>query len=275
MIKINYKEPEYLESLDDIAISNIKICDKYKKADYLELSSISWLKIDSKRNYQDLEQLFRHLDLDSYVIAQLVENIPQGLRIGSPNESILSENTNKNELIYIAKITCAGKDDSMKELLKYHTSWEENYECLEKTGCLTTLKQEISKEEEEYIAKTKGTDEVKKILECKLKLDLEYYNVQESIDFIIDDLSVKYGKKPEKIICGEVGTNKVWGLMVDNQIVSPIGWMEKIIDKDGQNIQDQDQVQDLKQDQDQEQKSKAFSVDYELIDFRNIQIEKS
>lgn len=264
MIKINYKEPEQLESRDDIAISNIKICDKYKKADYLELSSISWLKIDSKRNYQDLEQLFRHLDLDSYVIAQSIQNIPQGLRIGSQNEPGVETNepgVETNELTYIAKITCTGKDDSMKELLKYHTSWEENYECLEKTGCLMTLKQEKSKEEEEHIAKTKGSDEVKKLLECKLKLDLEYYNVQESIDFIIDDLTVKYGKKPEKIICGEVGTNKVWGLMVDNQIVSPIGWMEKMIDKDEQNIQ--------------ESTSKVYSVDYELIDFRNIKIEKS
>lgn len=269
MIKINYKEPEQLESPDDIAIYNIKICDKYKKPDYLELSSISWLKIDPKRNYQDLEQLFRHLNLDSYIIAQTIQNIPQGLRIGRPNEPNLTkntententkntENTEQDELEYIAKITCMGKDALMSELLKYHTTWEDNYKCLEKTGCLMALKQETSKEEEENIAQTKGIDEVKKLLECKLKLDLKYYSVEESIDFIIEDLTNKYGKKPEKIICGEIETNKVWALMVDGQIVSPIGWMEKIINQDNQN--------------NQETETQSQSIDYELIDFRKME----
>jgi hypothetical protein len=268
MIKIDYKEPEQLETPDDIAIYNIKICDKYKKADYLELSSISWLKIDPKRNYQDLEQLFRHLNLDSYVIAHTIQNIPQGLRIGRPNEPNLTENvententenTEKDELEYIAKITCMGKDASMSELLKYHASWEDNYECLEKTGCLMALKQETSKEEEN-IAQTKGVDEVKKLLECKLKLDLKYYSVEESIDFIIEDLTNKYGKNPEKIICGEIETNKVWALMVDGRIVSPIGWMEKIINQDNQDNQETTKVQ---------------SINYELIDFRKIKMERA
>jgi len=270
MIKVNYKEPEQTETPDDIAIANIKMCDKYKKADYLELSSISWLKIDSKRNYQDLEQLFRHLNLDSHIIAIPIQNIPQGLRIGrpnepnKPNEQILTENKKENELIYIAKITCMGKDDSISELLKHHKSCEENYECLEKTGSLMALEQETSKEEEEHIAQTKGVDELKKLLDCKLKLDLEYYSVSESIDFIIDDLTNKYGKKPEKVICGEVGTNKVWALIIDGQIVSPIGWMEKIISNNNQNNRDN-----------QEQTTQIKTIDYELIDFRKIKIEKA
>lgn len=270
MIKINYIEPEQSESMDDIAIANIKICDKYKKADYLELSSISWLKIDPKRNYQDLEQLFRHLNLDSYIIALPNQNIPQGLRIGrpnEPNEPNLTENVVTDELTYVAKITCMGKDESLSELLKYHISWEDNYECLEFTGCLMVLKQETSKEEEENIAQTKGVDEVKKLLECKLKLDIEYYSVKESIDFIIDDLTKKYGKKPEKIICGEVEANKVWALMIDGQIVSPIGWMEKTINQDNQNNPDNQN--------NQEQIYNINSIDYELIDFRKIKMEKA
>lgn len=271
MIKINYKKPEELETPEDIAIANIKICDKYKKADYLELSCISWLKIDSKRNYQDLEQLFRQLELDSYVIAQTIDNIPDGLKIGLPNEKTLTANiemanteTVNSKLEYIAKITCIGREESMKELLKYHTTLEENYECLEKTGCLMALKQEKFKEEEEQIAQTKGVEEVQKILECTLKLDLEYYSVCESIDFIIGDLTNQYGKKPEKIICGEISTNKVWALMIDNQIVSPIGWMEKIIN------------QEDKQEENNEISSQTNTnlIDYELIDFRKIKMEK-
>ncbi len=81
MIKINYKEPEQKETPDDIARFNITIADKFKKGDYLEMSCISWLKIDPVRNYQDLEELFRYLNLDSHVIAYPVKSIPNGMQL--------------------------------------------------------------------------------------------------------------------------------------------------------------------------------------------------
>lgn len=257
MIKINYKEPEQAESKDEIAQYNIKICDQYKKADYLELSCISWLKIDSARNYQDLEELLRFMNLDSYVIAQTISNIPQGLEIGKPNkstnldETINTNNNDQTQLEYVAKITCIGKEDSMKELLKHHTSYEENFECLKKTGCIMAIKKETTKEEEEKISQTQGVEEVKKLLGCELKLVLEMYKPMDSINYIISDLVNKYGREPEKVICGEIGINKVWSLMLDGQIISPIGWMEKHTNKE------------------------INPLDYELIDFRKLKIEKT
>jgi hypothetical protein len=261
MIKINYKQPEESETKDDIAQYNIKICDQCKKADYLELSCISWLKIDSNRNYQDLEELLRFMNLDSYVIAQTISNIPQGLEIGKPNKSTdLDESTNANnqtQLEYIAIITCMGKEDSMKELLKHHTSYEENFECLKKAGCIMAIKQETSKEDEEKISQTQGVEEVKKLLGCELKLDLEMYKPMDSINYIINDLVNKYDREPEKVICGEIGKNKVWALMLDGQIISPIGWIEKYIN------------------QENKEKQETKMIDYELIDFRKIKIEKA
>lgn len=245
MLKINYKEPEELETVDDIAIFNIKICDKYKKADYLELSCISWLKNDSNRNYQDLEQLFRHLDLDSYIIAQTIETIPSGFKISMHNQPIQTNNSISFE--YLAKITCMEKNDSMKELLKYHLTWEENFKYLEKTGCLIAIEQEINKEK---VSQINNDDNIKKLLECKLKLNLEYYSVEESINFIIKDLADKYGKTPEKNVCGKIGINNVWALMLNGQIISPIGWIEKLPN------------------------STDNEINYELIDFRKIKIEK-
>lgn len=260
MIKINYKKPEQIESKDDIARYNIKICDQYKKADYLELSCISWLKIDPKRNYQDLEDLFRFENLESYVIAHLISNIPQGLKIDLPNK--LDTNKQNNDIIehlenkfeYVANITCMSKKDSLNQLLKYHLSYEENYECLKNTGCLMSIKQNTSQEEEEKILQTKGVDEVKKILNCELKLDFELYKPIDSINYIFDDLTNKYGRKPEKVICGEIGSNKVWALMMDGQIISPIGWMEK-----NKILTD----------------NTTEEIDCELVDFRKIKIEKT
>lgn len=255
MIKINYKEPEETETMDEVARHNIQICDKYKKADYLELSCISWLKIDSTRNYQDLEELFRFMNLDSHVIANTISHIPNGLKIGKPNDVNDTNKTNEEKLEYVAKITCMKKEDSIKELLKHHTSYEENYEYLKKTGCLMAIENKPSEEEEKKIANTSGVDEVKKLLDCKLKLDLELYKPIDSINNIIKDFAHKYGKEPEKIICGEVGNNKVWALMLDGQIISPIGWIEKNVEQTELN-------------------QNNVAVEYELIDFRKIKIEK-
>ena len=254
MIKINYKEPEQTESREDVAQYNIKICDQYKKADYLELSCIAWLKIDPIRDYQDLEKLLRFMNLNSYVIAQSVQLIPIGLEISRPNKLETNETNLQidNKLEYVARIICMSKEDSLKELLKHHTTYEENFECLKKTGCFTSIKQKTTHEETEKISQTKGIDEIKKILNCELKLDLEYYQPMDSINYIVEDLTQKYSKEPEKIICGEIGTNKVWALMMDGQIISPIGWMEK---------NTKEIINDMNK-----------QIEYELIDFRKIKL---
>jgi hypothetical protein len=249
MIKINYKQPESTESKDEIAKYNIKICDQFKKADYLELSCISWLKNDSKRNYQNLEDLFRFENLESHVIAQLVSNIPPGLKINLPNKV----ETEQNKLVWVAKITCMNKKDSINELLKHHISYEDNYECLKDTGCFMSIKKDTL-EEEEKILQTKNADEVKKLLNCELKLDFELFKPSDSINYIIQDAINKYGKEPEKIICGEIGTNKVLALMIDGQIISPIGWIEKKKELDNVN---------------------NIEIECELVDFRKIKIERA
>lgn len=268
MIKINYKNPEELESPDDIAQFNIRISDKYKKADYLEISCISWLKIDSKRDYQDLEQLLRYLGVDSHVIAQPVSSIPSGVELNYPNKNEITE-----PLEYVAKITCKSIEDSIQDILSIHSTYEENFECLKKTGCFMTIKQNKSDsndndfnddnsnddnsndDEQKKIANTKGVDDVKKLLECRLKLDFTFFKPMESVNFIIEDLVSKYGKKPEQIVCGEISGNKVFALMLNGEIASPIGWMEKNLKKDSIQLEE-------------------FEIDYELVDFRNIKIEK-
>lgn len=224
MIKINYKNPEETESKDDIARANIIMSDKFKKGDYLEMSCISWLKIDSKRDYQDLEQLLRYLDVDSHIVAQRISEIPEGLEINYPNGNVITE-----PLEYVVKIACRSKEDSLKVLLSVHSTYEENFECLKKTGCLMVKKIDPNLDTEKNLSNIKGIDEVKNVLDCKLKLDFTYFKPIESINFIIEDLISKYEKIPEQIACGEINGNKVYALMMDGQIASPIGWMKKSI----------------------------------------------
>jgi hypothetical protein len=257
MIKINYKEPEESETPDQIAQYNIIQSDKFKKADYLEISSISWLKIDSKRDYQDLEQLFRQLNLDSYVIAQPVSYIPPGVEINYPNGKDIEE-----PLEYIAKITCRPKDESLKEVQMYHTTWEENFNCLKKTGCFMAIKQPTDVEDQEKVSTIKGVNEVQKVLECRLKLDYILFKPIESINFIIEDLAKQYGKTPEKIICGQINESKVYALMLDGEIISPIGWMEK------------NSIENTENEINTENETNK-EIEYELVDFRKIKMERA
>lgn len=272
MIKINYKEPESSETPEDIAQYNIKISDQYKKADYLEISCISWLKIDSSRNYQDLEQMLRNLKTNSYIIAQPITTIPTGLEINYPNENISTE-----KLEYVAKVSSKPYDDSLKELLEFHSSYEENFKCLKKTGCLMAVKQDkLDKKEEEIITRTQGVEEIKKVLECRLKLDFSFYKPMESINFIINDLTNRHGTRPEKIACGEVNGNKVWALILGGEIVSPIGWIEKFISEEKKNTKRETESDlDLDIVTHGTQIESIESIEYELIDFRNVKMERS
>ena len=147
MIKINYKNPEENETPEDIARANIIMSDKFKKGDYLEMSCISWLKLDSKRDYQDLEQLLRYLNLDSHIIAQPVKVIPENLEINYPNS-----NTSSEPLEYVVKISCRSKEEALKELLLSHPNYEENFECLKKTGCFMVKKVDPILEVEENLS---------------------------------------------------------------------------------------------------------------------------
>ncbi len=109
---------------------------------------------------------------------------------------------------------------------------------------------------------TQEQEQIKKVMESKLKLSFEYYKPIESINFIIEDIKLKSGKTPEKIACGEISGNKVYGLALNNQIVSPIGWIESKIQNKTQNKIEL------------ETQSDSNNVEYELVDFRTLRVEK-
>ena len=235
MIKINYKNIEKDELSDDISIYNIKIADKYKKKECFELGCVSWLKNDPNRNYQQLEQLLRYLNVDSHLIAKPVQNTFVNLNF-----------INDSNLEYIVHIECKFKVDCINELTLYHDSYESNYKCLKTNYLMIKENNKISIDSISNNINTiidKETEYNKKIINSSLKFDFIYYNAKESINFIIDDLIQKHNKEPNKIICGEINNKKVNAIMLNNEIASPIGWIET-------------------------------DTDYQLIDFRTIKIEK-
>lgn len=221
MIKINYIKPDESESPDDIAIYNIKISDTYKNLQSFCQSTVSWLKNDPSRDYQDLELLLRHLELDTHLIARPKDFV-------EPNNNFILTIPNRindtNKYDYVLWVSCKSKDEAIKELLTYHSSYEENFECLSKTGCLTNNSKDFDIKKISYIDGEQ--DEESKILSCELKYNFMSVTPIDSLNTIIKDLVDKYGKEPQKMVCGKYGEQNVYTLVIEGEIVSPIGWIE-------------------------------------------------
>lgn len=224
MIKIGYKTPELTESPDDICKYNMTISDKYKNLQAFSQSSLAWLKNDSSRNYQDLEKLLRELDLDTHLIAKPLDNIliTDNSKLFIPNRENQPDN-----LEFMLLVSCRSKEDALKELTMYHLSYDENFDCLSRTGCyISSELTEAIDWQKNFSYHSSNNPNENLILDSKLKYDFIQVNGKESINVIIQDLISKYNKEPVKTVCGKLGDQDVYALTFDGQISSPIGWVE-------------------------------------------------
>jgi len=220
MIKISYKNPDESESPDDICKYNMILSDNYKNLQAFSQSSLAWLKNDSTRNYQDLEKLLRELNLDTHLIARPLDNniLNDITKLFIPNRTDQPKN-----LEYMLLVSCRSKEEALKELSLYHLSYEDNFECLYKTGSYNST-EDLQKN---FSYNSDNNPKENLILDSKLKYDFIRVNGKESINVIIQDLISKYNKEPEKTVCGKLGEEDIYSLTLDGQISSPIGWIEK------------------------------------------------
>ncbi len=224
MIRIAYKDIELTETSDDVSIYNLKISDQFKNLQSFCQSSLAWLRNDSTRNYQDLEKLLRQLDLDTHLIAKPVDfgNISEiKSKLFIPNRQ-----TQPTDLEYMLLVSCRNKEDALKELSLFHVDYEENYKCLEKTGCYAINQSTELKDFNDFKYNPNENPNEDLILNSKLKYDFVKVTGKESINTIIEDLVLKYNKEPEKIICGKLGSDDIYALTINGEISSPIGWVE-------------------------------------------------
>jgi hypothetical protein len=224
MIKINYTKPEQNETPDDICIYNLKLSDKYKHLPSFCQASLAWLKNDSTRDYQKLEKLLRELNLDTHLIAKQIENSSNSINSSNFKLCIPNREIQESNLEYVLLFSCRSKPDAIKELGLYHTSYEDNYECLSKTGCYVDSK--IAENVDNFSYNSLENSNENLILKSLCKYDFVTVSGKESIDVIIQDLTTKYGKIPNKVPCGKLADKDIYALVLDGEIASPIGWVE-------------------------------------------------
>jgi hypothetical protein len=220
MIRINYITQDENQNKNDTAIYNIIISDKFKKTECIDLSSIGWLKNNLDKNYQDLEKLFRELNLNSYVIAKTINDIPSNIEIIMPN------NNSKNELKYVASIFCGSYENFIEELKKHHDSYDGNFACLSNSGCLMHKNSSIEKNIEQNISSNLEAENIKKIVNAEAKYEMTLFTTLESVQILKDDLIKKNNKEPTISVCGDLHGKHVFAFTYNGEIASPIGWVE-------------------------------------------------
>ncbi len=222
MIKINYIKPNQEETPDEVSIYNMTLSDKFKNLQSFCQSSLAWLKNDSNRNYQDLEKLLRELNLDTHLIAKKfkLEDYPD-----SSNYKLCIPNRveQPSYLEFVLLVSCRSKADALKELNLHSSSYDENYTNLLKTGCFVDNSLSDRVVEFSYSALDNTNENL--VLSSQMKYDFIQVTGKEAVEVIIKDLTKKYEKEPEQKVCGKLGDKDIFGLVLNGEIASPIGWV--------------------------------------------------
>ena len=212
MLRIGYKQTDISENLDNIAIYNIMETDKYETLEPFMFSTLGWLKNDDKRTFKDLELLLRDNNLKTYIVA-VETTIPDNYKISMPNK-------NNNEMKYVAKLTNDKYENILSDILKYHSSYEDNLKALENAGNLIPIEENQENKNELNEKLTKN----------QIKLLFDLVEGKEFLDYIFKDASIKFNKEPEKKIVGKIGQKNVFGYVIDNKIINKHGWIEEMED---------------------------------------------
>jgi hypothetical protein len=217
MFKIIYSEPFENETIDEITFNNLKEADKHCKLDTFLLASTAWLKNNKNnkdRDYNKLEQFLRYNNFNTHLIAREIK-LSNDYMFSLPNDN------KNNELKYECLILCkpmdgtTNKEEYLKEISKYSSSYDENLEKLKYAGTLTskTIKNEVNKDSIAY-----------KISNSKIKIKYENISTQDFILEIESNIENKFGQKPNlNLFAKKDDGTDIYAFFIDKLVVCEYG----------------------------------------------------
>lgn len=220
MLKITCQIPK--ENEEELALNNICNLASTKNFMMISQSCIAWLVSHPKSNLQDLENIIREKELDLYLIA--TDKIEEGQILSLPNEF------DDSQLKYNCVVSCKNKNNINDEILKYSSSYEENFDKLKQTGFIISEGDSF----DDILQKTKDLEGLQfRLMHNKVKIELETVDPQTEFQKDIKYAHEKYGVKPVPVV---VARNKetdeeIYGAVVhigDNQdIISQYGFIKQ------------------------------------------------
>lgn len=224
MNSISYTDPT-TETIDEIIWHNLKQADSILNLNLFIASSMAWIKNNPIKNFQDLESELRKHELNTHLYAKEFKP-SDNLKLVAPNKLFEP----KYECIY----SCRPPKYALEEIMQYWKSYEENFEKLALAGMIAVesvddLQHDTQHDEKDFVKySTTQQSSYNLITECKKLINITKMTANEYIEKMYVDIKEKTGKTPANRVVGMASNGSpVFGIFVDNQIVSNIGFSVK------------------------------------------------
>ena len=219
MLRILYNLPT-TESPDEIAINNITLSINHFNLETLYHSSIGWILNDTSRTFQDLELLYRKLNVNAYLIS--IHKIPDELK----NEKYFFKqyNNTKNEIKYLCECVIEQEEMALTLINKQWNNYEENLENLKYSGHIDIHNKDEENEDEMF----------NKLKNNLIILEFKSLNPKESIEQLNKDIFLFTKEKPEINIVGKYDEDSPIMCFKNKkgELLSNIGWVIQNKDND-------------------------------------------
>jgi len=148
----------------ETAEHNLKVADSVFHLPLFCVAARGWINAhDGKKNFQDLEKFLRSSNLNTHIIAHPPTTL-KDVKFVRCDFITGKDLTNAVEVPYEVWFSCRPKIFAMQELLSFHSSYDENFANLEKSGWLISTKKDDTLPE--------GTEEDKVIPFSKDEIDV-------------------------------------------------------------------------------------------------------
>jgi hypothetical protein len=194
------------DSINDIAIHNMKIADERYNIDLFILASVGWFQANRNKNFKDLETFCRENKFNTHFFAKEKK---YDVKLFIPN------NDNKMEYKYEVVYSCRPKDVALKEVLENWKTYDENFQVLSTCGSRIYIDDNITETDSE------NKNPALEIMYNKKKITF----VEITLEDLKKDIKKLYQQYPVSKLVGLHKTGgPIFGLYVGDKLVSDIGY---------------------------------------------------
>lgn len=239
MYNFTFEKPKEDETEEDIVMHNLKVSDELFVLEYFIMSQAGWFNLqknkDANANYYNFEKFLRDNNFNTHLFAR-----KPGLKLNKevnllyPNTK--SDNEKNKEIKYECIYSCRPKKQALEDVLKNWKSYEENLEALKISGFLSiNSESDICTNDNSDSIKLLPKNEIDNsqlIGKNKLKIIATYVSIQETLSDVIKNIKKETGKDPtQELFAMYPDGSPVFGFVVNNEIVSNIGYSIHYVEK--------------------------------------------
>lgn len=224
LMKISVEDALPNETSEEICLHNLKITDLNHNLQYFIVSVQGWFNLNPTKNYQDLEKFLRENNFNTHLYCAKPRSVPNSKLVGR-----IKDVDCEYECIY----SCRPKNHALEEVLKFWSSYEENFEKLKYAGMLSVenIEDDSSDQTIKFNEDQMNTHEL--ISKNRKKIKFEKLLVNDFLRDLDIDCKNKYGKGSVPLLFAiDNKGSYIFAMTIDNEIISNIGY-RLYIDEDG------------------------------------------